>query len=60
MLEFMDFLNQELKQGKQERACNDKLIKCLIMQGPKSSSSVKKLAKVNMPSTFLALVKLEK
>jgi hypothetical protein len=48
MFEFMDYVNQELKQGEQEKACQDKLIERLIMQGPKSSSSVKKLAKVNI------------
>ena len=55
MLEFMDFVNEELKRGKEERARQDKMIELLMMQGSRPSSSTKKLAKVYMPSTFLGL-----
>ena len=51
MVEFMDFVNQELKSGKEKRARKDKKIKHLIIQDV-SPSSTKKLAKINMPSTF--------
>ena len=60
MLEFMDNVNRELKRGKKERARQDKLIEHLMMQGSKPSSSTKKLAKVNMPSTFSGLGKARK
>jgi hypothetical protein len=55
MLEFMDSVNQELKRVKDERARQDKMIELLMMQGARPSSSTKKLAKVNMPSTFSGL-----
>jgi hypothetical protein len=57
MLEFMDSVNQELKCGKDERACQDKLIEFLKMQRARPSFSAKKLAKVNMPNTFSVLGK---
>ena len=60
MLEFMDSVNQELKRGKEERARQDKMIELLMMQGARPSSSTKKLAKVNMPSTFSGLGKARK
>src|ERR1700738_1744885 len=60
MLEFMDSVNQELKRGKEERARQDKMIELLMMQGTRPSSSTKKLAKVNMPSTFSGLGKARK
>jgi hypothetical protein len=31
MLEYMDFVKHELKRGKQEKACQGKLIECLII-----------------------------
>jgi hypothetical protein len=60
MLEFMDSVNQELKRGKDERARQDKMIELLMTQGARPSSSTKKLAKVNMPSTFSGLGKARK
>jgi hypothetical protein len=60
MLEFMDSVNQELKRGKDERAHQDKMIELLMTQGTRPSSSTKKLAKVNMPSTFSGLGKARK
>lgn len=60
MLEFMDSVNQELKRGKEERDRQERLIEHLMMQGPRPSSSTKKLAKVNMPSTFSGLGKARK
>jgi hypothetical protein len=60
MLEFMDSMNQELKRDKDERACQNKMIELLMMQGARPSSSTKKLAKVNMPSTFSGLGKARK
>ena len=59
MLEFMDPTNQELKHRKKERAWQDKMIKFLMMQCARPSS-IKKLAKVNMPSTFSELSKARK
>ena len=56
MLEFMDSVNQELKHGKDERAREDIIIKLLIMQGIRPSSSTK----VNMPSIFSGLRKTRK
>ena len=55
MLEFMDSMRQEIKRGKEEKARQDKMIELLMMQGARPSSSTKKLAKVNMPSTFSRL-----
>ena len=60
MLEFMDSMRQEIKRGKEERARQDKMIELLMMQGARPSSSTKKLAKVNMPSTFSGLGKARK
>ena len=57
MLEFMDNVNQELKRTQEKSARQEKLIEHLLMQGSKPSSSTKKLAKVNMPSTFSGLVR---
>ena len=53
MLEFMDSMRQEIKRGKEERARQDKMIELLMMQGARPS--IKKLAKVNMPSNFFGL-----
>ena len=60
MLEFMDSVRQKIKRGKEERARQDKKIELLMMQGARPSSSTKKLAKVNMPSTFSGLGKARK
>ena len=60
MLEFMDNVNQELKRTKEKSARQERLIEHLLMQGSKPSSSTKKLAKVNMPSTFSGLGKARK
>jgi hypothetical protein len=60
MLEFMDIVNQELKHGKDKRARQDKMIELLMMQRARPSSSTKKLAKVNMPTTFSGLGKARK
>jgi hypothetical protein len=60
MLEFMNSVNQELKRGKDERARQDKMIELVMMQGARPSSLTKKLAKVNMPSTFSGLGKARK
>jgi hypothetical protein len=60
MLEFTDSMNQVLKRGKQEKAHQEKLIEHLMMQGPRPSSSLKKLAKVNIPSAFFGLGKAKK
>ena len=60
MLEFMDSMRQEIKRGKEERARQDKMIELLMMQGARPSSSTKKLAKVNMPSTFSELGRARK
>jgi hypothetical protein len=38
MLEFMDFLNEELQVGKKMRARQDNMVKFLIMQGVRPSS----------------------
>ena len=57
MLEFMDFVNQELKQGKENKARQDKINELLMMQGARPSSSRKKLVKVNMSSTFANLAR---
>ena len=57
-LSFVHFqysVNQEIKCGNEERACQDKMIKLLMMQGARPFSSTKKLAKVKMPSTFYDL-----
>ena len=53
MLEFMDSMKQELKHGKEERAQQNKMIDFLKMKGTRLFSSIRKLAKVNMLSTFL-------
>lgn len=52
----MDFV---IKCGKDDMAQQGKMIKVLMMQGVRSSSSIKKLAKVDMPTTFskLAMVR---
>lgn len=42
ILEFMDFMNQELKCGKEEKANKMKIIVLLIMQGLRFFSSTKK------------------
>jgi hypothetical protein len=60
MLEFINTVNQELKRRKEERDRQEKLIELLMMQGSRPSSSTKKLAKVNMPSTFSGLGKAKK
>ena len=60
MLEFMDSLNQELKRMKEKKNRQERLIEHLLMQGSRPSSSTKKLAKVNMPSTFSRLGKARK
>ena len=60
MLEFMNFVNQEIKCGKEKRARQEKVIELLIMQGTRSSSLTKKLAKANMPSTFFGFDKVKK
>ena len=60
MLEFMDNMKQELKQVKEERARQDRLIDHLLAQNLRPSSSTKKLAKVNIPSTFFGLCKAKK
>ena len=52
MLEFMDSVNQKLKDEKKERASKGKKIELLMMQGTRPSSSTKKLTKVNIPSFF--------
>lgn len=49
-------MNKKFKCGKHERARLDKMIKLLMMQGVRPSST-KKLAKVYMPSTFCGLDK---
>ena len=60
MLEFMDTLNQELKRIKEDRIRQEKLIEHLLTQEARPSSSTKKLAKVNIPSTFSGLRKAKK
>ena len=60
MLEFMDSMRQEIKRGKEKRARQDKMIELLMMQRARPFSSTKKLAKVNMPSTFSGLGKARK
>jgi hypothetical protein len=60
ILEFMDSVNQELKRVKEERDRQERLIEHLLMQGSRPSSSTKKLAKGNMPSTFSGLGKARK
>ena len=60
MLEFMDSMRQEIKRGKEERASQDKMIKLLMLLGTRPSSSTKKLAKVNIPSTFFRLGRARK
>jgi hypothetical protein len=60
MVEFMASVNQELKRGKDKRVRQNKMIKLLMMQGARPSSSTKKLAKVNMPSTFSGFGKARK
>ena len=57
---FMNFLNQNLKTGKDKKAQDEKMIELLMMQGVRLSSSTKKLAKVYMPSTFLRFGKEDK
>lgn len=52
MLEFIDTVNKKFKHGKDKLAQWDKMIKILIMQGTKHYSPTKKMAKVNMPTTF--------
>ena len=58
--EFMDSMTQKLKHGKDERACQHKMIKLFMMQGARPSFLTKKLAKVNMSSTFLGVCKAKK
>ena len=60
MLEFMDSMRQKIKRRKEERARQDKMIELLMMQGARPSFSIKKLAKVNMPSTLSGLGKARK
>lgn len=60
MLEFLNFMNQELKRGKNKRVRQCKIIELLTMQSARPSSSTKKLAKTNMPSTFSSLGKARK
>jgi hypothetical protein len=60
MLEFIDFVNQELKHDKDKRARQYKMIKLLMMQEARPCSSTKKLGKVYMPSTFSGLGKARK
>jgi hypothetical protein len=50
-------MNQEFKHGKDERAWQDKMIEFLMMNCARCCFLRKKLAKVNMPSTFLGLGK---
>jgi hypothetical protein len=38
MLEFMDFMNQELQVGKEMRARQDKMVEPLTIQGARPSS----------------------
>ena len=56
----MEFVNQELKCEKEERTRQDKMIELVIMDGARPSFSTKKLAKVNMLSTFYGLSKARK
>ena len=56
----MDSMNQELKGSKKKRAQQDKIVKLLMMQGVRLTTSKKKLAKVNMSSTFSRLGKARK
>ncbi|MGH3053573.1 MAG: hypothetical protein ACRDL7_01175, partial [Gaiellaceae bacterium] len=60
MLEFMDSVKQELKHGKEERDRQERMIAHLLIQWSRPSSLTKKLAKVNMPSTFSGLGKARK
>ena len=60
MLEFMDSVNQEHKRRKEKKAQQDKIIKLFMLQGTRLSSSTKKFAKVNIPSTFSRLDKARK
>lgn len=53
-------MNQELKGGKGKKDQQDKMVKFLMMQGVRLTSSRKKLAKVNIPSTFSGLGKARK
>lgn len=57
ILEYVDFVNQEFKHGKEKKAPQDKMIKLIMMQGARVSSSTKMLAKVNMPSIFFGFGK---
>ena len=52
MLEFMDFINHELKFGKEKMALYVKMIEFFVIHSARHFSSIKKLTKVNMPSTF--------
>ena len=60
MLELTNFMNEELRQVKKDKAFQEKLIEHLMMQSPRLSSSTKKLAKVNMQSTSSRLEKAMK
>jgi hypothetical protein len=60
MLKFMDFVNNELKRGKDKRARQDKMIKIFMMQHAWPFSSTKKLAKINMPIILLVFDKAKK
>ena len=60
MLEFVDFVNLEFKHDKDKRAQQDKMIELFMMQNAISSSPTNRLAKVNMPSSFMGLGKAKK
>jgi hypothetical protein len=60
ILELTNFMNEELRRDKKDKAFQEKLIEHLMMQSPRLSSSTKKLAKVNMQSTSSRLEKAMK
>ncbi len=60
ILEFIDSMNDELKQIKKKWAKQNKLIKWLMRQEVEPSSSTKKLAKVYFPNTFFGFRKAKK
>ena len=57
MLEYTEFINQELKRRKSKKARQDKIMEIFMMQGARLSSLTKKLAKVNMSRTLSGLGK---
>ena len=60
MLEFMDSMNEKFKHDKVKKVWQKKMIELLMMQSARPFFLIKKLAKVNMLSTFSGFGKARK